>query len=124
MKCYYNSVCHTPLSRLHLLTLCIIVLYLDLPDLTSLSTLSLILAAICADPALHRLRLRIIAPSRLSHALFGTNPPRPTVAQLVQRNVMKGLGMERRWRAGMYLYSVIVSHFYINIHRSAHEQRY
>jgi len=30
---------------------------------------------------------------------------RPTVSDLIQRNVMRGLQIERRWRMGAYLYS-------------------
>jgi hypothetical protein len=33
---------------------------------------------------------------------------RPTVPDLVQRNVMRGLQIERRWRMGAYLYSAQV----------------
>lgn len=91
------------------LALFLIVLYLDFPDIASLAALSPIMAAIGADPALQRVRILVVAPSRLSHALFEKSPPRPTVAQLVRLNVFKGLGIERRWRAGAYLYSAKVS---------------
>ncbi|KAF9041777.1 hypothetical protein BDZ89DRAFT_1100038 [Hymenopellis radicata] len=83
--------------------------YLDLPDLASLSQLSPQLATLAADPALHNNRLRVIAPSRVNHSLFGQSPEgfplRPTIPDLVHRGVMRGLNLERRWRMGAYLSS-------------------
>jgi len=67
------------------------------------------LSGLASDPVLHRNRVRIIAPSRVQHSLFGTSLHgiilRPTVGDLVQRGVMRGLGIERRWRTGAYFYS-------------------
>lgn len=83
--------------------------YLDIPDLTSLSRTSPQLASLTSDPILHRDRLRLTAPSRVAHSLFGTSANgillRPTVGELLQRGIMKGLGIERRWRTGGYFYS-------------------
>ncbi|ESK90939.1 f-box domain-containing protein [Moniliophthora roreri MCA 2997] len=83
--------------------------YLDLPDLAILSQLSARLAILTSDPALHKNRLRIIAPSRVQHSLFAQGPQgislRPTILDLVHRGVVKGLGIERRWRDGSYFYS-------------------
>ncbi|KZT08726.1 uncharacterized protein LAESUDRAFT_723642 [Laetiporus sulphureus 93-53] len=83
--------------------------FLDIPDLSILAQVSPELAHYVEDPVLHRLRLHVVAPSRLSHSLFGQSPSgmplRPTVADLVRRNIMRGLGIERRWRAGMYFHS-------------------
>lgn len=87
--------------------------FLDLPDLASLATLSDELKRLTCDPILHRYRLLVVAPSRVQHSLFGQGPLgatyRPTVGELVQRNVMRGLGIERRWRNGIYIYSQPVS---------------
>jgi len=92
-----------------------VVAYLDLPDLALLAQLFPSLATLTADPVLHLQRLRIVSPSRVNHNLFGRSPQghalRPTVADLVQRGVMKGLGIERRWRMGAYFYSLSVSYF-------------
>jgi len=86
-----------------------LVSYLDIPDLTSLSRASPQLAILTSDPILHSNRLRLTAPSRVAHSLFGTSPNgilfRPSVGELLQRGVMKGLGIERRWRTGGYFYS-------------------
>ncbi|KAJ7161248.1 hypothetical protein C8R43DRAFT_992000 [Mycena crocata] len=83
--------------------------WLDLPDLAMLSKLAPVLARLAADPALHNNRLRVISPARVKHDLFGLSPRghilRPSVGDLVQRGVMRGLGLERRWRTGTYLYS-------------------
>lgn len=94
--------------------------YLDLPDLTLLASLgSRVLASLTADPVLHFQRLWVTSPSRLNHHLFGRSKEghllRPSVGELVRRGVMKGLGIERRWRMGMYFYSSAVSltHFFI-----------
>jgi hypothetical protein len=86
-----------------------LVSFLDLPDLAALSHVSPSLAKLCSDPVLHRFRLLVVAPSRLSHSLFGQSPQglalRPTVSDLVNRGVLRGLGIVRRWRAGSYFYS-------------------
>ncbi|KAJ7459092.1 hypothetical protein B0H11DRAFT_1817648 [Mycena galericulata] len=83
--------------------------YLDLPDLDQISRLSDVLARLASDPALHNNRLRVISPARVQHDLFGLSPRgdvlRPSVGDLVQRGVMRGLAIERRWRAGTYFYS-------------------
>ncbi|KAG6337065.1 hypothetical protein ID866_2018, partial [Astraeus odoratus] len=83
--------------------------FLDLPDLAALAGASWQLASLAADPVLHRTRLRVTAPSRVDHSLFGRSPQgillRPTLSDLVQRGVLRGLQAERRWRAGEYLYS-------------------
>ena len=86
--------------------------FLDVPELTALASTSGYLATLAADPILQRTRLLVVAPSRISHSLFGISPGglplRPTVSDLIRRNVMKGLDIERRWRAGLYLYSAPV----------------
>jgi len=83
--------------------------YLDLPDLACLSRLSPYLGRLASDPALHRIRILVVAPSRVSHSLFGLGPQglafRPTVGDLVHRGVMRGPGIERKWRMGLYFYS-------------------
>ncbi|KAI0001716.1 hypothetical protein BJV77DRAFT_1063124 [Russula vinacea] len=83
--------------------------FLDVPELSSLASTSGYLATLAADPILQRTRLLVVAPSRLSHSLYGIGPEglplRPTVSDLIRRGVMKGLDIERRWRAGLYLYS-------------------
>ncbi|TFK77395.1 hypothetical protein BDN72DRAFT_953835 [Pluteus cervinus] len=83
--------------------------YLDLPDLAVLSRLAPRLAQLAADPVLHQERLRVVTPSRVRHSLFATSsqgvPLRPTVGDLVHRGVIRGLGIERRWRMGQYFYS-------------------
>jgi len=83
--------------------------YLDLFDLDCLARLSPFLNALSSDPVLHRNRLRVVAPSRIQHSLFARGchgtPLRPSVADLVRWNVMRGIGIERRWRLGIYLYS-------------------
>lgn len=83
--------------------------FLDLPDLTNISRAYPELAPLTEDPLLHHTRLHVVAPSRVSHLLFGQNtagvPLRPTVADLVHRGIMRGLGIEWKWRAGMYFYS-------------------
>lgn len=87
----------------------LLVSFLDIPDLAALSRVSKALALLTADPVLHRTRLRVVAPSRVQHSLFGRSPEgillRPTISQLVHRGVMRGLQIERRLRAGAYLYS-------------------
>ncbi|KII93602.1 hypothetical protein PLICRDRAFT_35832 [Plicaturopsis crispa FD-325 SS-3] len=83
--------------------------YLDLPDLAAVAQVSPILAALASDPILHRTRVRVVAPSRVNHALFALGPHgvalRPTVGDLAQRNVMRGLRIEWQWRRGKYFYS-------------------
>ncbi|KAL0572919.1 hypothetical protein V5O48_009032 [Marasmius crinis-equi] len=79
--------------------------YLDLPDLAALSKVSPRLAGIASDPALHKNRLKIVAPSRVKHSLFNVQGLRPTIPDLVRRGVVRGLGIERRWRDGLYLYT-------------------
>jgi len=92
--------------------------YLDIPDLTSLSRATPQLAVLTSDPILHRDRLRLTAPSRVAHSLFGASPGgvllRPNVGELLQRGVMKGLGIERRWRTGAYFYSPRMASIYEN----------
>jgi hypothetical protein len=83
--------------------------YLDIPEIRILTHVAFSIRILASDPILHRHRILIVAPSRVSHALFGTSPPRSTVPQLVQRNILKGMGLERRWRLGHYLYSHHVS---------------
>ena len=83
--------------------------YLDVPELSTLASMCHYLASLAADPILQRTRLLVIAPSRISHSLFAIGPEgsplRPTISDLIRRGVMKGLDIERRWRAGLYLYS-------------------
>ncbi|EGN93105.1 hypothetical protein SERLA73DRAFT_189944 [Serpula lacrymans var. lacrymans S7.3] len=92
-----------PETLLHILS------YLDIPDLACLSRTCSSLACLAVDPVLHSNRLRVVAPSRVSHLLFGRSPQgipfRPTVGDLVQRYVLRGLNIERRWRMGSYLHS-------------------
>lgn len=87
--------------------------FLDLPDLEALTRASQALAALTSDPVLHQQRLQIVSPSRVNHGLFRTSPEghalRPTVGDLVHRGVIQGLGIERRWRMGSYLYTLTVS---------------
>ncbi|KAI8990693.1 hypothetical protein BD414DRAFT_413930 [Trametes punicea] len=83
--------------------------FLDLPDLACLARAYPELETLVEDPVLHRERLRVVAPSRVSHALFGRSPSglqlRPTIPDLVHRGIMRGIGIERRWRTGSYFYS-------------------
>jgi len=92
--------------------------YLDIPDLTSISRAFPQLAVLASDPILHRNRLRLTAPSRVAHSLFGTSPSgillRPSVGELLQRGIMKGLGIERRWRTGGYFYNPRMVSIYEN----------
>lgn len=87
--------------------------FLDIPELEALARASRKLAALTSDPVLHHHRLKVVSPSRVNHGLFGKGPQgdalRPTLGDLVQRGVIRGLGVERRWRNGNYLYSTIVS---------------
>ncbi|EPQ60357.1 hypothetical protein GLOTRDRAFT_135065 [Gloeophyllum trabeum ATCC 11539] len=95
--------------------------YLDLPELAALSKLSPGLASLAADPVLQRFRLLVVAPSRVQHSLFALSPQgdalRPTIADLVHRGVIRGLGIERRWRLGMYIYSPFSVKQYENLLR-------
>ncbi|OBZ79238.1 hypothetical protein A0H81_01398 [Grifola frondosa] len=86
--------------------------FLDLPDLACLARAVPALSNLTDDPVLHHTRLHVVAPSRVSHSLFGRSltgvPLRPTVADLVHRGIMRGLSIERRWRAGLYFYSQLM----------------
>jgi hypothetical protein len=82
--------------------------YLEISDLQRLAVAIPCLTVLAADRLLHRHRIMVVAPSRVAHDLFGSSPPRSTVPQLVQRNILKGISMERRWRLGLYLYSQLV----------------
>ncbi|KAH7886075.1 hypothetical protein F5I97DRAFT_2025640 [Phlebopus sp. FC_14] len=90
-------------------TLLHILSFLDLPDLASLAHVNNGLALLAADPVLHSTRLRVVAPSRVDHSLFGKSPGgillRPTLPELVHRGVIRGLHIERRWRMGSYFCS-------------------
>ena len=90
--------------------------FLDLPDLAVLAQVVPALMHLTTDPVLHTYRLRIVSPSRVNHKLFGVSPQghtlRPTLVDLVHRGVIKGLGIERRWRMGGYFYSRNVSLFF------------
>ena len=83
--------------------------FLDLPDLAVLAQVVPALMHLTTDPVLHTYRLKIVSPSRVNHKLFGVSPRghalRPTLVDLVHRGVIKGLGIERRWRMGGYFYS-------------------
>jgi len=85
--------------------------YLDVPELSALAYTCHYLASLAADPILQRTRLLVVTPSRLSHSLFAIGPEgsplRPTILDLIRRGVIKGLGIERRSRAGLYLYSAL-----------------
>jgi len=86
-----------------------LVSYLDIFDLDCLAGLSPFLGLLSSDPVLHRNRLRVVAPSRIAHSLFAEGCHgtllRPSIADLVRINVMRGIGIERRWRLGIYFYS-------------------
>ncbi|CAE7087320.1 unnamed protein product [Rhizoctonia solani] len=77
--------------------------HLDLPDLDAVAETCRILRSLTKDPALQRVRLLVFTPERVSRYLFSVN--RPTLLDLVHWNILRGLGVERRWRAGQYLYS-------------------
>ncbi|KAG8782497.1 hypothetical protein FRC12_020758 [Ceratobasidium sp. 428] len=79
--------------------------HLDLPDLDSLAASSPLLTSLTKDPALHRVRILVFTPERVSRSLFSVN--RPSILDLVQLNILRGLGIERRLRAGQYLYSTL-----------------
>ncbi|KAF7303189.1 hypothetical protein MKEN_01282600 [Mycena kentingensis (nom. inval.)] len=76
--------------------------FLDIPDLDLVSKLHPLLARLAADRALHNNRLRVVYPARVSHGLFAQPTLRPTVGELVQRGILRGLAIERRWRTGNY----------------------
>jgi len=99
-----NLLNFPPEILLHILS------FLDLPDLAVLAHVVPALIHLTTDPVLHTYRLRIVSPSRVNHKLFGVSPQghalRPTLFDLVQRGVIKGLGIERRWRMGGYFYSL------------------
>ena len=99
MLLYSPLTCRLPVS------------YLDVPELSALASTCHYLASLAADPILQRTRLLVVTPSRLSHSLFAIGPEgsplRPTILDLIRRGVMKGLGIERRSRAGLYLYSAL-----------------
>jgi len=84
--------------------------YLDLPELAVVAEALPSLAALTMDPILHSQRLTIVAPARLKHFLFSTNahgvPFRPTIGDLAQRGVIRGLNVEQRWRMGQYIYTI------------------
>lgn len=90
----------------------LLVSFLDLPDLSSLARVYPELAPLVDDPVLNHERLWVVGPSRVCHSLFGTSteglPLRPSIPELVHRNIMRGLGIERRWRDGMYFGSSTV----------------
>jgi len=94
-----------------MLTCCLLVSFLDVPELSTLASTCHYLASLATDPILQRTRLLVVAPSRLSHSLFAIGPEgsplRPTVSDLIRRGVMKSFNIERRWRAGLYLYSAL-----------------
>jgi len=80
--------------------------YLDIPDIQLLATLYPELEQLSNDKALHRTRILVVAPSRVEHALFSNGGSlRPTIIDLVRRGLMRGIGIERRWRNGGYVYS-------------------
>ncbi|KAF7302754.1 hypothetical protein HMN09_00910400 [Mycena chlorophos] len=101
--CHYTKQATTMLDKLSAELLLYIFSFLDLPDLDELSKLDPALARLTADKALHNVRLRIVFPARVEHDLFALS--RPTIPDLVHRGVLRGLAIERRWRAGSYLYS-------------------
>ncbi|KAF8600825.1 hypothetical protein BDV93DRAFT_525094 [Ceratobasidium sp. AG-I] len=79
--------------------------HLDLPDLDSLAACNRVMRSVTKDPALHRVRILVFTPERVSRSLFSVN--RPSILDLVHLNILRGLGIERRWRAGQYLYSTL-----------------
>lgn len=94
------------------MTVCAPVSFLDLPDLASLARAYPALVPVVEDPILNHERLWVVAPSRVSHSLFGMSeaglPFRPTFPELVHRGIIRGLGIERRWRDGLYFSSSLV----------------
>lgn len=107
IRSYYGP--HNRATRLETLppeVILHILSYLDLPELDALSRISPILKGLAQDPVLHRRRILIVAPSRVQHALFGYGGAlRPTIPDLVLKNVLRGLGIERRYRTGLYFNS-------------------
>ncbi|KAG5647746.1 hypothetical protein DXG03_008469 [Asterophora parasitica] len=93
--------------------------YLDLPDLAALARASHILAVLAADPILHRNRVRIVAPSRVQHSLFGSSPHgiafRPTIGDLIHRGVMRGFGIERRLLNGILEHTQSITQYEIGL---------
>ena len=89
-----------------------LVTFLDVPELEALTKASKTLGALTTDPVLHHYRLCVVSPSRVNHSLFSKGPHghalRPSVGDLVHRGVIRGLGIERRWRTGNYFYSLNV----------------
>ncbi|KAH9932050.1 uncharacterized protein BXZ73DRAFT_89996 [Epithele typhae] len=92
--------------------------FLDLPDLASLAQACPELLPLVEDPVLRRERLLVVAPSRVSHSLFGTSstglPLRSTLPELVHRGIIRGVGVERRWRDGLYFYTTLMVTQYEN----------
>lgn len=83
--------------------------YLDLPELAAVGILSKRLRRFATDLTLHRIRLLVVTPCRLEYFLSERGTLlRPSIAELAQRGIMRGLFVERRWRAGSYLYSAQV----------------
>jgi len=80
--------------------------YLDLPELSALARTCHALRSFATDRVLHRARIFVTAPSRVDHSLFGGGGTlRPTVPDLVHRNLLRGLGIERHWQRGEYFHS-------------------
>ncbi|TRM66050.1 hypothetical protein BD626DRAFT_566685 [Schizophyllum amplum] len=81
--------------------------FLDIPDLETMTRVSPFCATLASDPLLRRYRLLVIAPARVGHSLFAQGPTgvmlRPTVPDLINRGVLRGLHVERRWRLGHYI---------------------
>jgi hypothetical protein len=74
-----------------------------MPDISALASASCYLLPFSVDPVLHRKRLFTVAPARLNH--FLASPCRPLFGDLVNRNIVRGLDLTRRWRQGNYLHS-------------------
>jgi len=87
--------------------------YLDLPELNNMHRVAPILGQLSGDSVLHHTRLYVTNPSRIDHGLFGAGKPgfllRPTIGELVQRHIVRGLGLERRLRLGLPLFDLRVS---------------
>jgi len=99
----------SPLLKLPQEIILHILSYLDIFDLDCLAGLTPFLGLLSSDLVLHRNRLRVVAPSRIAHSLFAEGCHgtllRPSIADLVRMNVMRGIGIERRWRLGIYFHS-------------------
>lgn len=110
-RCCCTSVSQQAVSRSSLTHFLAKVLYLDIPDLYALARASpSVLAPLVRDRQLHTTRLRVVTPSRVSHALFGLGGSlRPSIPDLVHWGILRGLGIERRWRSGLYFNSREVS---------------